>query len=505
MFKTFDFKNWNFFVIWCFVFVLSAFVFSKAAAGPLDNLDGFAWSSNVGWISFNCENTDCTDSNYGVSLGAEQNGQRAFSGFAWSSNVGWVSLNAQDVAGCPGGGTCAPVINTSTNQAQGWGKALAGNNDSGDGWDGWVKLGGQTTDGQAYAAELVDSRYFQGWSWAGENGSNGNPDGVIGWISWSCDNRSTCGTAEYRVQFKNVTINVAKSGNGLVVSGENPPQINCGDTCSGEYLVGTQLTLTAYPDNGYVFGGWTNCDPPNTAQCSLTADYNKVVHATFNPANLYTGVRFVDDGNPPVPSSDGEGGSVTEAAHSISCSDGECGYNVAVGDQLDLTANPAAGYVFVRWFSDSGNPPCANSLANPCSFVKQNTTETAKAQFRKTQCNNGRDDDGDHFIDENDPQCSGIADDTEDQNESGFSSNCPADGPGACPACNDGIDNDNPPDGLIDYRGFCSGAPSATNQSDCSDAATQDHPTTWYPADPGCSGSRYRTTEGGLNNVVHER
>lgn len=477
-------------------------------AGPNDNLDGYAWSSNVGWISFNCENVNCDSSNYGVDLGIDENGYRYFTGYAWSSNIGWISFNESDVSGCPDGGPCRPRINTATGLGEGWAKILSGQNDPDDGWEGWLKIGGETTGGTPYSPVFVDSDHFEGWSWGGENDLEGAPLGIIGWISWSCIDRGVCDSgSNYQVKLKTVTISVVTSGGGTVLSGDPEGQINCGSDCEGQYQVDTQVTLTAYPDPGHVFGGWVNCSPADTAECTVLADFNKTVQASFPPANLYLGTRFVDDGDSGIVV-EGEGGTVTESSQGIECGDSLCEYSVDSGTQLDLLATPDLGYVFVRWFNPDGPTiPCADVEANPCSFIKADSNETAKAQFRKTQCNNGREDEdppvGDG-IDGADLQCFDPDDDNETENEYPYSDNCPADGPGDCPACNDGIDNEAELDGYIDYQGFCSGAPNATDEDACNIAENEDTPTTWYPADPGCRGSRYRTTESAIDNRVRE-
>ncbi|MBU4056765.1 hypothetical protein KJ695_02550, partial [Patescibacteria group bacterium] len=106
----------------------------KAAA--TDNILGYAWSENIGWISFNCTNTSCATSNYGVNLNF---GTGNLSGYAWSENIGWVSFNAVDVTGCPANtprGDCLPYYDSVTADLFGWARALA----YGGGWDGWISL-----------------------------------------------------------------------------------------------------------------------------------------------------------------------------------------------------------------------------------------------------------------------------------------------------------------------------------------------------------------------------
>jgi hypothetical protein len=84
------------------------------------------------------------------------------------------------------------------------------------------------------------------------------------------------------------TLTVDVSGDGLgTVTGSG---INCGsytgpsEDCSQEYAAGTQVTLTATPDSGSTFGGWSECDSTseNGNQCQVTMNGDRRVAATFN-------------------------------------------------------------------------------------------------------------------------------------------------------------------------------------------------------------------------------
>ena len=62
------------------------------------NVCGWAWNSDFGWLSFNCENEGtCGANNYGVDIDEETGN---FSGFAWSNNIGWIAL--EEVGTCEG-------------------------------------------------------------------------------------------------------------------------------------------------------------------------------------------------------------------------------------------------------------------------------------------------------------------------------------------------------------------------------------------------------------------
>lgn len=126
------------------------------SAASAATLSGYAWSSNIGWISFK-------GTNYGVTADASGN----LSGYAWSSNIGWVSFS--EAAGCPQAG-CAtqPKIDPTTGIVSGWAKAIAAD---GNGWDGWIKLGGSWAPSVKFTTNVA-----AGYSWGAD---------VVGWVSWS--------------------------------------------------------------------------------------------------------------------------------------------------------------------------------------------------------------------------------------------------------------------------------------------------------------------------------
>lgn len=144
-----------------------------AHADASQNVTGYAWSSNVGWISFNCSNTNtCGTTNYGINIDNQGN----FSGYAWSSAVGWISFNEN--TGCPEAGCVTqPKFDKNSGYVTGWVRACKGtaNGDCTgasrtDGWDGWIKLNGTNY------GPLLDSITFTGYSWGSD---------VLGWIAWS--------------------------------------------------------------------------------------------------------------------------------------------------------------------------------------------------------------------------------------------------------------------------------------------------------------------------------
>lgn len=76
-------------------------------------------------------------------------------------------------------------------------------------------------------------------------------------------------------------LQVVKSGSGQGTVKSSPAGIECGSTCQGEFAGGTVVTLSATPEAGSVFAGWTGACAGATA-CQVTMDQARTVNATFS-------------------------------------------------------------------------------------------------------------------------------------------------------------------------------------------------------------------------------
>ena len=110
-----------------------------------------------------------------------------------------------------------------------------------------------------------------------------------------------------------------------------------GSACTGTYDYGTSVTLTATPDTGYSFDGWTGACT-GTGACPLTIDGDKAVGATFT-LNTHT----VTVTPPPH-------GTITRHT-GITCGTGgsACTGTYDYGTAVTLTATPDTGYGFTAW------------------------------------------------------------------------------------------------------------------------------------------------------------
>src|SRR3989344_8148133 len=87
------------------LFLLVAFTGLSLA----NNLNGYAWSGNIGWVSFNTASVD--------------NDTNDLYGYAWSENIGWIRLDP--IGPYPSSPNHSAHIN-SDKKITGWARACAG-------------------------------------------------------------------------------------------------------------------------------------------------------------------------------------------------------------------------------------------------------------------------------------------------------------------------------------------------------------------------------------------
>lgn len=77
-----------------------------------------------------------------------------------------------------------------------------------------------------------------------------------------------------------LTVKLAGNGAGTVVS--NPSGINCGQTCSANFPLGSSVTLTATASGHSQFAGWSGGCTGTDPSCVVTLTQSTQVTATFN-------------------------------------------------------------------------------------------------------------------------------------------------------------------------------------------------------------------------------
>jgi hypothetical protein len=152
------------------------------------------------------------------------------------------------------------------------------------------------------------------------------------------------------------TLSVSETGSGTVTS--SPAGINCGSTCAANFAAATQVTLTATPATGWVFGSWGGACSGSGA-CVVTMNAAQSVSATF----IQTFVLSVSETG---------SGTVTSSPAGINCGS-TCSASFATGTQVTLTAAPAGGATFSGWGGAcSGTGSCV---------VTMNAAQSVSATF----------------------------------------------------------------------------------------------------------------------------
>jgi hypothetical protein len=176
------------------------------------------------------------------------------------------------------------------------------------------------------------------------------PDSSSSFNSWSGDATGTNTTttvtmisdktvyAEFDLVYYNLTVTKSGTGTGTVIS--NPAGINCGNTCTYQFVANTNITLTATPDASSAFSVWSGDATGSNTTTTVTMSGNKNVTATFVP--LYTLT---------ITKSGAGTGTVTSNPSGVNCG-ATCSYHFASGTSVTLTATADSGSIFGGWSGD---------------------------------------------------------------------------------------------------------------------------------------------------------
>ncbi len=152
-----------------FVFVIIALTIfgtinNSVDATNADNVSGYAWSSNTGWVNLN-------GSNYGLHILTSTPG--TLSGYAWSSNLGWIGFEGAADWSNPINNKIpikgfARVCSVYVNGCSGELKSEAERG----GWDGLISLYDQT-GADAWGWVINQDKTISGYAWGSD---------VVGWV-----------------------------------------------------------------------------------------------------------------------------------------------------------------------------------------------------------------------------------------------------------------------------------------------------------------------------------
>jgi uncharacterized repeat protein (TIGR02543 family) len=145
----------------------------------------------------------------------------------------------------------------------------------------------------------------------------------------------------------------------------------CGAICKAAYNINTSIILTAKPDAGYVFTGWTGACTGTQTTCTVTMDSNKTVGATYGRLLSY--------------SKAGTGtGSVISTPDGINCT-ASCSAIFDDNTPVALVAYPDLNSIFTGWTGAkcSGTGECLLTMnahkAVTATFTANYTLSVSKA------------------------------------------------------------------------------------------------------------------------------
>ena len=141
---------------------------TTASSSPTIRLTGYAWSENIGWISFK-------DGAQPVIIDEDGN----LTGYAWSEHIGWIKFGGLSAFPNSTYGANAKITG---NTISGWARAIAGVAPTGNtvdnrgGWDGWIALNNVRIDSTLPApANRFSPACRNGCAWG---------SAVVGWVDF---------------------------------------------------------------------------------------------------------------------------------------------------------------------------------------------------------------------------------------------------------------------------------------------------------------------------------
>jgi hypothetical protein len=144
-------------------------------------------------------------------------------------------------------------------------------------------------------------------------------------------------TATFTPDSNSLSVTLAGSGTGSVVS--TPAGISCSaGICAAVFVSGTSVTLTAAPNAGSTFTGWSGACS-GTGSVTLTINAATACTATFAPITQTLSVTLTGAGT----------GTVTSAPAGISCTVATCLASFNQGTTVTLTAVADPSSAFTGW------------------------------------------------------------------------------------------------------------------------------------------------------------
>ena len=289
-----------------------------------------------------------------------------WSGYAWSDNVGWISFNPKDWGACPPVGSCSAYSSyPNTLSGHAWARVLSvvGSGNAG-GFDGWIALNGTYGSSSSFGLDNITSAtdqtsgYFSGYKMkiisfnkTGSTRTAGSGYGyggnVVGWLDFSVSDQISAGIyAGPAVTPPSCTTNCSPVKAGNIKINANPILVDSGQqTRLSWYSPANTTTFTSCTGSG---GGsdWSKSQSTPTAS-------NKIRYLNVNvPSNITT--------------------------FTISCNYTVAGVTKTATDSVDVYINPASVTSLSHGITLSANPGVVDS-GNTTTLTWTSSTNTTYA------------------------------------------------------------------------------------------------------------------------------
>jgi hypothetical protein len=134
------------------------------------------------------------------------------------------------------------------------------------------------------------------------------------------------------------TLEVIITGDGGGSVSSSPTGIDCGSDCDASFEEGTIVTLSAEPETGSSFAGWSGGGCGGTGACAVTIEASVTVSASFTMNSYALLVETEGAGS----------GTVFSDPAGIECGE-DCSEDYTHGMDVVLTAFPDDGFAFAGW------------------------------------------------------------------------------------------------------------------------------------------------------------